>query len=135
MSAGEEVVPASEYRASQGQVRELQRLLGKKTLENAILREALDRAQPKKDCFARPRPNGTTRREDDRPRSGRPARTWPSRQTLRCLLAAAGDRQSPASGPSTIVPTGSRKHDALYRAERRRSHAAERNVFPADRNF
>ena len=42
-SAGEEVVPASEYRAAQQQVRELQRLLGKKTLENEILREAVER--------------------------------------------------------------------------------------------
>ena len=48
VAAGEAVVPASEYRAVQGQVRELQRLLGKKTLENEILREALDLAQPKK---------------------------------------------------------------------------------------
>jgi transposase len=39
VSAGEEVVPASEYRALQHQVRELQRLLGKKTLENEILRD------------------------------------------------------------------------------------------------
>ena len=30
--SGEEVVPASDYRALQSQVRELQRLLGKKTL-------------------------------------------------------------------------------------------------------
>jgi hypothetical protein len=47
VGAGEEVVPTSEYRALQYQVRELQRLLGKKTLENEILREALDLA-PKK---------------------------------------------------------------------------------------
>src|SRR4051812_32733466 len=33
--AGEEVVPASELRAAHQQIRELQRLLGKKTLENA----------------------------------------------------------------------------------------------------
>ena len=33
-------MPASEYRALQHQVRELQRLLGKKTLENEILRDA-----------------------------------------------------------------------------------------------
>jgi transposase-like protein len=39
VSAGEKVVAASEYRALQHQVRELQRLLGKKTLENEILRE------------------------------------------------------------------------------------------------
>ena len=47
--AGEEVVPASEYRASQQQIRELHRLLGKKTLENEILREAVERVSgPKK---------------------------------------------------------------------------------------
>jgi transposase len=46
--AGEEVVAASEYRALQHQVRELQRLLGKKTLENEILREALKLAHEKK---------------------------------------------------------------------------------------
>jgi transposase len=40
--AEEEVVPASAFRAQQEQIRELQRLLGKKTLENEILKEALD---------------------------------------------------------------------------------------------
>jgi len=38
----EEVVPASDYRALQNHVRELQRLLGKKTLESEILKEALE---------------------------------------------------------------------------------------------
>lgn len=48
-SAGEEVVPASELRAAHQQIRELQRLLGKKTLENEILREAVERVTaPKK---------------------------------------------------------------------------------------
>lgn len=42
--AEEEVVPASEYRGLQNQVRELQRLLGKKTLEAEILKEALELA-------------------------------------------------------------------------------------------
>jgi transposase len=47
--AGEEVVPASQYRALHNQVRELQRLLGKKTLENEVLREAVERITgPKK---------------------------------------------------------------------------------------
>ena len=35
-------MPASEYRSLQGQVRELQRLLGKKTMEAEILKEALE---------------------------------------------------------------------------------------------
>ena len=38
VGVGEEVVPASDYRSLQQQVRELQRLLGKKTLENEIPR-------------------------------------------------------------------------------------------------
>lgn len=47
--AGGEVVPASEYRALENQVRELQRMLGKKTMENEILREAISRvAAPQK---------------------------------------------------------------------------------------
>jgi transposase len=47
--AEEEVVPASDYRALQNQIRELQRLLGKKTLEAEILKEALEVASgPKK---------------------------------------------------------------------------------------
>ena len=56
MGAGEEVVPTSQYRALQHQVRELQRLFGKKTLENEILREALDLAQPKKRLLRSPSP-------------------------------------------------------------------------------
>jgi transposase len=47
--AEEEVVPASAFRAQQEQIRELQRLLGKKTLETEILKEALEAASgPKK---------------------------------------------------------------------------------------
>ena len=47
--AGEEVVPVSELRAAQQQIRELQRLLGKKTLESEVLREAVERVTaPKK---------------------------------------------------------------------------------------
>jgi transposase len=48
VGANDEVVPASEYRILQQQVRELQRLLGKKTMEADILREALDIQRPKK---------------------------------------------------------------------------------------
>jgi transposase len=48
VTADEEVVPTSEYRALQQQMRELQRVLGKKTMEADILREALDVQRPKK---------------------------------------------------------------------------------------
>jgi transposase len=50
------VAASSEYRALQHQVRELQRLLGKKTLETEILREALDLGQPKKRLLRSPSP-------------------------------------------------------------------------------
>jgi transposase len=56
VGAGEEVVPASEYQALQHQVRELQRLLGKKTLENEVLRVALELAQPEKRPLRSPLP-------------------------------------------------------------------------------
>jgi transposase len=46
--AEEEVVPASTFRAQQDQIRELQRLLGKKTLETEILKEALEVATDSK---------------------------------------------------------------------------------------
>jgi transposase len=42
--SGEEAVPASDYRTLQNQVRELHRLLGKKTLQAEILKEALEHA-------------------------------------------------------------------------------------------
>ena len=54
-AAGEEVVPASEYRALEAQVRELHRLLGKKAMENELLREAVSRAQAQK-TYGPPRP-------------------------------------------------------------------------------
>ena len=42
-------MPASQYRALESQVRGLQRLLGKKTMENEVLREAVTRViGPKK---------------------------------------------------------------------------------------
>jgi len=42
VSAGEEVVPASELSEALRQIKELQRMLGKKTMENEILREAVE---------------------------------------------------------------------------------------------
>ncbi|MCC8397344.1 IS3 family transposase [Paraburkholderia sp. MMS20-SJTR3] len=51
VSAGEEVVPASELSDALKQIRELQRLLGKKTMENEILREAVEGGEvAKMDC-------------------------------------------------------------------------------------
>ncbi|USS44009.1 IS3-like element ISBugl1 family transposase [Burkholderia glumae] len=48
VKAGEEVVPASELADALKQIRELQRMLGKKTMENEILREAVEYGRGKK---------------------------------------------------------------------------------------
>ena len=48
VEAGETVVPAAELEAARRQIRELQRLLGKKTLEAEILKEAVEVARERK---------------------------------------------------------------------------------------
>ncbi len=48
VSAGEQVVPASDLTKAMKQIRELQRLLGKKTMEVEILREAVEYGRAKK---------------------------------------------------------------------------------------
>jgi transposase len=53
VGAEESVVPACELKAAQQQIRELQRLLGKKTLENEILKEAQEIAREKSGLCAR----------------------------------------------------------------------------------
>lgn len=51
VASGEEVVPASELAAANKQIRELQRLPGKKTMEAEILKEAVKFGRAKKmDC-------------------------------------------------------------------------------------
>jgi transposase len=42
VKAGETVVPASQLAAAMKEIKELQRLLGKKTMENEILKEAVE---------------------------------------------------------------------------------------------
>ncbi|EJI6870514.1 IS3 family transposase [Escherichia coli] len=53
VAAGEQVVPASELAAAMKQIKELQRLLGKKTMENELLKEALEYGRGKKVDSAR----------------------------------------------------------------------------------
>lgn len=48
VGAGESVVPAAELDGARRQIRELQRLLGKKTLEAEILKEAVEVARERK---------------------------------------------------------------------------------------
>ncbi len=47
VAAGEQVVPASELAAAMKQIKELQRLLGKKTMENELLKEAVEYGRAK----------------------------------------------------------------------------------------
>ncbi|EOU2184818.1 IS3 family transposase [Klebsiella pneumoniae] len=53
VAAGEQVVPASELASAMKQIKELQRLLGKKTMENELLKEAVEYGRPKKVDSAR----------------------------------------------------------------------------------
>ncbi len=48
MAAGEQVVLASELAAAMKHIKELQRLLGKKTMENELLRETVEYWRAKK---------------------------------------------------------------------------------------
>jgi transposase len=52
VSAGEEPVPASGLSDALKQIKDLQRLLGKKTMENELLREAVKEMKSRK-CIAR----------------------------------------------------------------------------------
>jgi len=58
LDAGEEVVSITEVRALKKQIRELERLLGKKTMQVEILREAIALAQEKKLISRSPLPMG-----------------------------------------------------------------------------
>ena len=56
VGADENVVPASEVKQLKAQIRELERLLGKKTMETEILRDAIRIAQEKKLLLRMPLP-------------------------------------------------------------------------------
>jgi transposase len=60
LGADEQVVPLSEARQLQARVRELERLLGRKTLETEILKEALEPTRSKNCCCA---PTGADRED------------------------------------------------------------------------
>jgi transposase len=56
ISSKEEVVPKSHVKILEKRIRELERILGKKTLENEILKEAVTLAQEKKLISRQPLP-------------------------------------------------------------------------------
>lgn len=57
VGSDEPVVGASEVRKLEERVRDLERLLGRKTMENEILREALNQARAKKQIWHLPLPS------------------------------------------------------------------------------
>lgn len=61
LGADESVVPESEMKALKARVRELERLLGRKTMENEILKDAIEVAREKKLLLRSPlpKPDGT----------------------------------------------------------------------------
>jgi transposase len=56
VKAGEEVVPAAEVKALRARIRELERVLGRKTMEVEILKEAIAIAREKKLLLRKPLP-------------------------------------------------------------------------------
>jgi transposase len=56
VEADDQVVPASEVKQLKAQIRELERLLGKKTMETEILRDAIRIAREKKLLLRMPLP-------------------------------------------------------------------------------
>ena len=54
--ADKDVVPASRVRELEAKVRKLERLLGRKTMEAEILREALEQTRPEKLTLRLPSP-------------------------------------------------------------------------------
>lgn len=60
VKAGEAVVPSSEVKSLKKRIRELERLLGRKTMEVEILKEAMEIAREKKLLLRKPLP-----KEDD----------------------------------------------------------------------
>ena len=87
VSLGEAVVPSSELAAARAEIAKLQRVLGKKTLENEILREAVEYAAEKGGLRARPCCPGSTS-EDGLPGDGAGAlgraKDCPASRCARC---------------------------------------------------
>src|SRR4029078_6764877 len=92
--ADEDVVAASEVRRLEQRVRDLERMLGRKTLEVEILKEALDLARVKKPTLLSrsQAPEDTPCNGSQRP-SGWPVPTWLSELTASVRSAAPDPRR------------------------------------------
>ncbi len=65
VAAHEAVVPASELQETMRRIKELEGALGRKTLENQILKETVDFAQTKKWIACSPAPRASSRRSSE----------------------------------------------------------------------
>lgn len=104
LDANEDVVPQSEAKALRGQIRDLQRLLGKKTQEAGILQDALRVARDKKLLCRCHRPRRTTPGEGDRSDNRRIA--IQSRRRLRAGALPSRRRRvlrKPSTGPDEAL--------------------------------
>lgn len=86
VSAGEAVVPASELAAARAEIAKLQRVLGKKTLENEILKEAVEYAAEKSGLRARPCCPRTVANEGHLRSTGAGALAYPYTQAAASVL-------------------------------------------------
>ena len=134
--ADEDVVAASEVRRLEERVRELERLLGRKTMEVEILKEALDLARAKKPTLLSRSPLREIPGEDGRRRrSAWPAPTSSSGETARALQRGPqtrpGDVELAARHPSPRRPAA----DLWLPADRRapQARAAIRRLGPGQR--
>ena len=100
--SGEEVVPASDYRTLQNQVRELHRLLGKKTLQAEILKEALEHATGSKNSCGCRRRCRRTIPDEDRQRSSESSRSNLVERLQRRLGGGFGRRTAPCNIRSSL---------------------------------
>ena len=83
VSAGESLVPASELTAARTEIATLQRVRGKKTLENEFLKEAVGYAAEKSGLRARPCCQGTAN-------NGRLPSAWAGALERACAAQPAG---------------------------------------------
>ncbi len=116
VSAGEAVVPASQLADALKQIRELQRMLGKKTMEAEILKEAVEIARSRK-WIAHSCCRGTTSE------SGQ----WESR----CgALAIDGSTQTACSGAATASSQDAQRCGPGRADQAGRRHVAQLRLSP-----
>src|SRR5215213_76294 len=119
VAADEDVVGTSRVRELERRVRQLECLLGRKTLENEILKDALELARPKKRPRGRARGPRTLPDEGHRRHAGRgpfqPGRGSPRAASASAALSEGRRRRA----PDRLAPSGRRAPDLRLPPARR----------------